>query len=142
MKTGLTDAETVFSLDLLNYKSERLELLRNQMNIADSHVEALFAIDLEQETVTVANQNKKRTDAEIVIEQCEDIIRTKRAVIQEKIASEGAAAERALVDTVATIVTTPVTATTTAPGRMGPKIERLPLPDFKGGQLKDYVKWK
>ena len=25
---------------------------------------------------------------------------------------------------------------------MGPKIERLPLPDFKGGQLKDYAKWK
>ena len=57
MKTGLTDAETVFSLDLLNYKSEQLELLRNQMNVADSHVEALFTINLEQETVTVANLN-------------------------------------------------------------------------------------
>ena len=88
MKIGLSDAETVFLLDLLNHKSNRLEVLRNQMDVADTHVESLFAIDLEQEMVTVANQSKKRTDAEIVIEQCKDIIRTKRAVIEEKIAAE------------------------------------------------------
>merc|ERR1711895_232911 len=99
MKLGLSDAETVFSLDLLNHKSDRLGLIRNQMNVADTYVESLFAIDLEQETVTVANQGKKRTDAEVVIEQCEDIIRTKGAVIEEKIATEKAAAERAIVDT-------------------------------------------
>ena len=53
MKIGLSDAETVFSLDLLNHKSDRLGLIRNQMNIADTYVESLFAINLEQETVSV-----------------------------------------------------------------------------------------
>ena len=77
-----------------------------------------------------------------MIEQCEDIIRTKKAVIEEKIAAEKAAADRALVNTAATIITTPAPTTTAAPGKMGPKIERLPLPDFKGGQLRDYAKWK
>ena len=132
LKVGLSDAETVFSLDLLNHKSEWLEQIRNQIDVADTYVESLFAIDLEQDTVSVATQGKKRTDAEVVIEQCEDIIRTKKAVIEEKIAAEKAATDRALVDTAATIVATPVPATTAAPGKMGPKIERLPLPDFKG----------
>ena len=63
-------------------------------------------------------------------------------VIQEKIDADRAAADRAMVDAAVTLTATPTTATTAAPGRMGPKIERLPLPDFKGGQLKDYAKFK
>ena len=142
MKMSLTDADTVFSLDLLNYKSGRLELLGNQIEVADSFAEALFALDLEQDTVTAESQNQRRSALEIMLEQCETIIRTKRAGIQEKLDAEWAAADQTVVDGAVALTATTTTATTAAPGKMGPKIERLPLRDFKGGQLKDYAKWK
>ena len=88
MKTSLTDADTVFSLDLLNYKSGRLELLGNQIAVADGFAEALSELDLEQDTVTAENQEKRKSDAEIALGQCETMIHSKRAAIQEKLDAE------------------------------------------------------
>ena len=141
LKLGLSDAETVFSLDLLNHKSERLSQIRNQLDVADTYVESLFAIEAEQDTVSIATQGEKRTAAEVVIEQCEGIIRTKKAVIEEKIATEKAAANRAIVDTAATIIATPTPTTSADPGKMTPRLERLDLPFFSG-KLCDYAKWR
>ena len=42
----------------------------------------------------------------------------------------------------AALTASTTTATTAAPGKKGPKLERLSLLDFKGGQLKDYAKFK
>ena len=89
MKTSLADADTVYSLDLLNYKSGRLELLGNQIAVADGFAEALFELDLEQDTVTAENQEKRKSDAENALEQCVTMIHSKRVGIQEKFDAEG-----------------------------------------------------
>ena len=85
MKTSLADENTRYSLDLLKYKSGRLELIGNQIAAADGIAEALFELDLEQDTVTADNKEKRKSDMEIVLGQCETMIHSKRAAIQEKL---------------------------------------------------------
>ena len=142
IKKGLTDGETVITLNLLTHKSEQLAQIRDQLDVADTYVESLFVVEPAQNTVTIATQGEKRTATEVVIEQCEVLIRSKKSVLEEKIAADKAAVAKETANAVATVLATPTPTTTAAPGKVAPKVERLEMPDFKGGQLRDYAKWR
>ena len=67
------------------------------------------------------------------------MILARKALLQEKIAEDRARIEAA--ERVARAAATTRT-TTVAPAMRGPKLETLSLPDFTGGQLKDYARFR
>ena len=93
LKTRLTDGDPITSLEVLEHKSARLAEVREQLDVADTNVDALFATEPDQITVTVVTQGEKRTAAEVVIDECKDRIRTFRTAIEMKAAAEKAATD-------------------------------------------------
>ena len=87
LKTRL-GGEPINSLELLEHKSARLEEIREQLNAADNIVEALFAVDPDQDMVTLEIQSAKRTAAEVTNDECEDLVRTMKTAIEAKVAAE------------------------------------------------------
>ena len=106
---------------------------------ADGIARSMAVLDLEQSIVTADDKEKRKTDAEIALTQCQRMIHTRRAKIQDKIAADKAEAEAAAAAARTAAMTA---ATTVAPAKRGPKLETLSLPDFTGGQLKDYARFR
>ena len=67
------------------------------------------------------------------------MILARKTLLREKIAEDWARIEAA--ERVAHAAAT-TTTTTAAPAMRGPKLETLSLPDFTGGQLKDYARFR
>ena len=139
IRTTLADVDTRFSMELLEYQNGRLETLENQIKATDNVAHAMAALDLDQTIVSAEDKEKRKTDAEIALGRCQTMVLARKALIQEKIAADQVtreAAERAV------RLTATMTAMTVAPVKRGPKLEALSLPDFKGGKLKDYAKFR
>ena len=120
LKTRL-GGKPINSLELLEHKSARLEEIREQLNAADAIVDALFAVEPDQNTVTLETQATKRIATEVVIDECEDLVKTMKMAIEAKVAAETEATARATAGAEAAPVVVP--AAPAAKGNMTPKVE-------------------
>ena len=129
LKTRL-EGEPINNVELLGVKSAQLEELKGHISSSATLVDSMFAEDPEQTVVTMEAQGTRKTQAEIKVHACEELVAKLQAAINAKNAAIAEAAAAAVAEAPA------------AKRTIGPKFERQSLPDFKSGKLRDYPTFK